>query len=287
MPKLMDKIKTALDADFKAKMSAAQAAIKRENELTALQTHMRAQLAEIEMKRDRAALPEDMGGNDKLYAQLDKETKELEVKLDKNLRAIREAGRLKVEAEAELRKSGAANEIKMAKEYGAELTAAVAEITAGIERAVKGWKALHDYAERVGLWHGELNINAGGLMLRKNEIRQNVEAEIYRQSAPAVLDNQGVPVFPGGVAAFITGNKKDTLAELAERAAAYLERRVEKLIADAVNKPATVTEPNPQTKPEAKPQRDPDGLDDQPIQANGPRFNAAQVQGGLGRVRMS
>lgn len=283
MANIIDKLKSALPDDINAALDTVQAAAKLEGDLTAKQTQMRAALAKVEEARDRAALPDDMGGNAKEYDRLDKEAGRLETELKKNLAAIREAGRRRVEAEASLRKQRAADDIKNAKKFGKNIIEANEQIVAGLAQAVAGWQKLHANAERIALWRPELTEKAGGLLIRRDEIRHAVEAEVYRISAPPPLDAAAKPIFPGGHVMLLGGNpsKLKTLIDVAKDAAEYLVRRVEGLTTSPAPAPAA-TAPQP-----AKAERDPDGLDDAPpVQPSGPTVNAAQVMATIGRRRL-
>jgi hypothetical protein len=283
---IIDKLKAALPDEINAALDTVQAASKLEGDLTAKQTQMRAALAKVEEARDRAALPDDMGGNAKEYDRLDKEAARLETELKKNLSAIREAGRRKADAEVALRKQRATDDIKNAKKFGKNIIEAAEQIAAGNAQSVAGWQKLHSNAERIALWRPELTQRAGGLLIRRDEIRAAIEAELYRISAPPPLDATATPIFPGGRTLLLAGSpsKLKSLLDVAKEAADYLVRRVEALAATPAPAPAPA-----QSKPQpAKVERDPDGLDDAPpTQPSGPTVSAAQVMATVGRVKMS
>lgn len=283
---IIDKLKSALPDEITAALDTVQSTSKLVSDLEAKQVQMRAALAAVEERRDRAALPDDMGGNTKEYERLDKEAARLETELKKNLAAIREAGRRKVEAEGALRSQRAADDIKNAKKFGKNIVEANEQIATGLAQAVAGWEKLHSNAERIALWRPELTERAGGLLIRRNEILAAVEAEIYRISAPPPLDASATPIFPGGRALLLAGNpsKLKTLLDVAKEAADYLARKVEALASEPTT-PVVKPEPKPQA---AKVERDPDGLDDAPpTQPNGPRISADMVMASKGRVKMS
>lgn len=283
MAAIIDKLKNALDPEVAAALDTAQGATKLVADLEAKQVQMRAALAKTEEERDKAALPADMGGDDAKYQKLDKEAQRLDAELKRNLAAIREAGRRKVEAEALLRKQRAGADLKNARKFGRQRQEAMDEIAAGLAQAVRGWQRHHELNERILIWRPELAMNAGGLLLRKDEIRMAVEMELSRISSPPPLDAKAPPIFPGGRAMILAGNptKFKPLPDVAKEANDYLARKVEQL---AAPQPAAA----PQSEPsKAAPAVDPDdGLltTTQPTDAPAqPKFTAAQVMASLGR----
>lgn len=283
MANIIDRVKSALDPEISAALDTAQAASKLEAELSAKQTQFLAQLAKTEEARDRASLPDDMGGNAKEYERLEREVARLEAERKKNLAAIREAGRRRVEAEVILRKQRAADDIKNAKKFGKQRQEAVEQIVKGIAEAVAGWKKHHELNDRLLIWRPELATIAGGLMLRRDEVRQIIELELSRISSPALLDGKACPVFPGGKAMVLAGNpeKFKPLIEAAQEANSYLARKVEGLSSNPAPAPAPVVAPKPNA-----PAIDPDDKLLATTQPAGPTVSADQIMATLGRRRM-
>lgn len=276
------KLKLALDPDIEAAITTSQDTAKLESELSAKQTALLVALDKAEAARDRAALPDDAGGNSKEYVKLDAEVQRIVAERNRNLAAMREAGRRKAEAETVLRKSRAGADLKTAKKFAKLRMEAMKEIVDGIAMAVEGWQKHHEYNDRTVAWRPELTSHAGGLLLRRDEIRAAIEAEIARLSAPQPLDGAATPIFPGGRSLLLGGNpqKAKPLIEIATEANAYLERRIE----DLNNAPVKVPAPAPKPVATAPGEADPDALI---LETSGPTLSADQIQASLGRRRLA
>jgi len=274
---LIDKLKGAAgEIDINASLAALEAANKLEGELTAKQTKLRSTLEQKEAERDRASIDDEAK-----YAKLDAEAHRIEGELKKNLAAIREAGRRKSEVEHNLRSQRHDADIRLANQFAKDTSDALADITKGLTVAIKAWEKLHELRSKKLIWRPELAINAGGLLLRPDEIQDVVELEIARLSTPQLpLDPNAFPNFPGK-GSLAVGNPKTIkpLAEVGKEAGAYLLRRVEKLA--RVREAQTELAKKPASAPVAQ----------EPVatvpEASGARVTADQVMAGLGRRRMA